>query len=93
MGEITQELLNRGYSYFDWNVDSRDATRITVQKEQIVNNVINGVKGKNTVNILFHDSHHKTTTADALPEILDALLEMGYSFETLTPDSFAPRFL
>ena len=93
MGEISQELLKRGYSYFDWNVDSRDASTALLPKDQIVSSVINGVQGKNTVNILFHDSHGKTTTADALPEILDKLIEMGYSFEVITPNSFAPRFL
>lgn len=93
MSEITKELIARGYSYFDWNVDSADASATVVEKDKIVKNVINGCKGKNTVNILMHNSSPKTTTVEALPEIIEELQKMGFRFEVTTPTSFAPRFL
>lgn len=93
MSEITKELVKRGYSYFDWNVDSADASTGVLAKDKIVKNVVNGCKGKNTVNILMHSSAAKTTTVEALPEIIEQLTEMGFRFEITKPNSFAPRFL
>ncbi|QHI72007.1 polysaccharide deacetylase family protein [Aminipila terrae] len=41
--QIIAEMLRRGYTYYDWNVSADDATS-TVTRDEIYNNVINGVK-------------------------------------------------
>lgn len=90
MTDIIHSLNEKGYVYVDWNVDSMDASAKLVGKEAIMNAVINQSKGKQHINILMHDSAQKTTTAEALPGIIDGLLERGFYFEKLTPDS--PKF-
>ena len=35
-----------------------------------------------------HDSDTKTTTVKALPEIIEGLMKMGYSFEPITPEAY-----
>ena len=40
------------------------------------------VWGKNTVVILMHDTGSKQLTVDTLPQILDYLIEQGYTFRT-----------
>ena len=83
MSKIIKEQYDKGYDYFDWNVSSEDATAITVDKETIIKSVKDGCKGKDSVVILFHDSQPKTTTVEALPEIIKHLKNEGYEFRTL----------
>lgn len=40
-----------------------------------------------------HDAAGKTTTAQALPEIIEGLKKQGFRFERITKDSYAPQFL
>lgn len=87
MSKLVESVEDKGYVYFDWNVDSTDASDKKVSKEQIVNNVLKYAKGKDKICVLMHDLTGKTTTADALPEILSGLKEMGYRFEGLNENS------
>ena len=70
---IFETLEKRGYTYFDWNVDSADATKMTLDKKSIVKNVLEGSANVNTANILMHDTNAKYTTLEAMAEILEGL--------------------
>lgn len=91
--EIAKELSAKGYVYFDWNVDSTDASVNKQSKQKIVSSVLNNAKGKSTIIVLMHDSSVKTTTAEALPEIIEGLKKQGYSFDKITTNTYAPQFL
>ena len=95
MGKLTKRMKEDGYVYFDWNVDSGDSviTEATEPKDLIIKNTLDGVKGKKEVIILFHDSKWKTTTYEALKEIIPELKKQGYRFEVLKSDSFNVQFL
>lgn len=43
MSYLTVEVVNRGYNYFDWNVDSNDAGSDINNSSNIYYNVINNV--------------------------------------------------
>ncbi|WP_083273665.1 polysaccharide deacetylase family protein [Geosporobacter ferrireducens] len=88
MAELITRLQEEGYQYFDWNVTSKDASAVTQEKEIIIRSVLEGVQGKKDAIILFHDNAPKTTTVEALPEIIDALKEKGYKFEVLSESSY-----
>lgn len=88
MTRLTNLLPSMGYSYFDWNVDSTDASGAKVATSKIVNNVVNGAKNQKVICVLFHDAAGKTTTVQALPDILKALSDMGYEFKALTTESY-----
>lgn len=88
MTKLVKLVGDKGYSYFDWNVSSEDAVSNTPSYTFIRNNVLNGAKNKNSACVLMHDSSVKTTTVQALPEIIEGLMKMGYSFETLTPETY-----
>ena len=88
MTRLTQLLPSMGYAYFDWNVDSTDASGSSVATSKIVNNVVNGAKNQNVICVLFHDAAGKATTVKALPEILKSLSDMGFEFRALTTDSY-----
>lgn len=84
MSRLTKLVAEKGYYYFDWNVESGDANQNTASYTYIRNNVLNGAKNKNTACVLMHDSSAKTTTVQALPEIIEGLSKMGYRFEALS---------
>lgn len=88
---IKQAIINRltkeGYVYQDWNCDSTDASGNKVPVEKLVKN---GVCNVREVNLLMHDAYAKTTTVEALQQIIDAYKAKGYIFEVLTVDS--PKF-
>ena len=87
MTRLTKLLPEKGYYYFDWNVDSGDASTGLLEKEKIVENVLNGAKNKKSICVLMHDTASKTTTVEALPEIIEGLWKMGYHFEVLSPET------
>ena len=79
-------IAESGYKYVDWNVNSMDTRSGTVPESTIVNAIKRQVPGKDTVNILFHDLPAKTTTAQALPQVISFLREQNYTFRPLTYD-------
>ncbi len=86
--QIVERLNAEGYIYFDWNVDSRDAsTDKDKSAEALLNNIKNSCKDKRVINILMHDTNDKKSTVEALPQIIDYLREEGYIFMTLSPNS------
>lgn len=87
MTRITKKLTDNDYYYFDWNVDSGDASG-KLTKDQIYNNTISGLhQGENIV--LMHDGATKKTTVEALPQIIKYGKENGYTFARITKNTRA----
>ncbi len=85
--QITQRLKDEGYVYFDWNVDSTDASKNGVPVDTLLQKIKDGSKNKPVINILMHDTDAKKTTVEALPAMIDYLRSEGYQFMTLSPTS------
>ena len=92
MNSITAKVKEEGYRYFDWNVDSQDASKVVQDKNVIVRSVISGAQYTNQAVILMHDAPAKTTTVDALPEIVEGLKNLGFVFKPLTMDTPEVQF-
>lgn len=88
MTRLTSQVMIKGYAYFDWNVDSGDASGNKVPAQTLVNNVLNGAKKKNSICVLMHDTSSKTTTVEALPQMLEGLAAMGYRFEAVSETTY-----
>jgi peptidoglycan/xylan/chitin deacetylase (PgdA/CDA1 family) len=84
MTRLTKLVGEKGYHYFDWNVESGDAGRVTTA-EAVLENVIKGCKNKKTSIVLQHDS--KGYSVDAVEQIIQWGLENGYTFLTLNENS------
>lgn len=80
--ELTDEMVRRGFTYFDWNVSSDDAVK-GYTEESIYSNVMNGCKNHSVSVVLMHDSAPKKATVAALERIIPDLLEQGYTFDRL----------
>ena len=66
-------LDGQGVAYFDWNVTSRDSTTPMLSAEQIVDNCTQNMDYYNNAFILLHDSKEKSTTVEALPQIIEKI--------------------
>ncbi len=86
MSNLTAEVTNRGYHYFDWNIDSDDAGS-AYSKEAIYYNVVNNLSYNKTNVVLMHDSSNKQATLAALRDIIKFGKDNGYVFEAITMDT------
>ena len=84
MSTLTQEVLNRGFKYYDWNLSSGDAGE-TTDPNGVYSNVINNLSRDRVNMVLMHDI--KTYTRDALRNIIRYGKENGYTFEKITMDT------
>ena len=88
MTDLTARMEGLGYSYFDWNVSSCDAAGGLVPTEKIVSNVLTASQGKKSVCVLMHDWAANSTTAEALPDMIEGLDAMGFRFAPLTAETY-----
>lgn len=83
MSYLTKEVVNRGYRYYDWNIDSRDAEGGRFSADEIASNVTSSLSRDRVNMVLMHDI--KVTTKDALRKIIKYGKEHGYTFDKITP--------
>ena len=84
MSRLTNEVVDRGYRYFDWNVDSDDAGSAKTANK-VYENVIQGVQNRRVSIVLQHDT--KGYSVEAVEKIIIWGLENGYKFLPLKEDS------
>ena len=77
MTALTKSITYHGYLYCDWNVSSGDAGGVKT-KEEVANNVINGIKRNNVSIVLQHDI--SSFSVDAVETIITWGLANGYTF-------------
>lgn len=83
MREFGRALAEEEIVYFDWNVSSGDAVSPALSAEEIYNNVVSGAVKKNTPVVLMHDLKSKATTVEALPRILQFLIDNDYNIAAI----------
>lgn len=84
MSRLTRAVEEAGFTYFDWNVDSRDAAGCR-DTEEIYQNVISGIKGKSCAVVLQHDIY--ACSIQAVERILIWGRSNGYHFCALGESS------
>ena len=87
MSKLTKMVENQGYKYFDWNVDSGDASGNNIDPNRIIRNVKVNSKGVDRCVVLMHDTLAKSTTVQALDKICKFYKSNGYEFAGLTTTS------
>ncbi len=81
MSELAKLMTEKGYVYFDWTFDSGDTHLKNNTKDDILKNVKNYLKGDGEYIVLMHDI--KKSTLEALPEVIEYGLSLGYRFAVL----------
>lgn len=72
-----------GYHYVDWNALNGDAEATLVPVDKLLVRLKTTVGNQEHVVVLMHDAPGKTTTIQALPQIIEYLKSLGYEFRTL----------
>ena len=80
---IRDEMLRRGFMFYDWNNSSGDCDS-TYSVETCIKNVLNQSSRYNRIISLMHDSSQKKFTVEALPKIIHGLKEQGFAFNKIT---------
>ncbi|HEY5560489.1 MAG TPA: polysaccharide deacetylase family protein [Clostridiaceae bacterium] len=75
-------LTNAGYHSIDWNDLTGDAEGQNVPVDRLLNELAKYTTQEHVV-ILMHDAPAKSTTLEALPKVIDFLINSGYSFGIL----------
>lgn len=86
MTSLTQSLPTKGFTYFDWNIDSKDAGGANTTAE-VASNVINGINNSKRKNLIVLQHDIKGYSVDAVEQIIQWGLANGCTFKALTEDS------
>jgi len=90
MSELVKLMTEKGYTYFDWHVDSGDTHGKKATKEYIINMIKTYVTGNKDYIILMHDI--KENTLAALPSVIDYCLSNGYTFKVIDENTIPKQF-
>lgn len=84
MSTLVNDVKNKGFYYFDWNVSSGDGGG-ELSTDQVYNNVISTLKSETSV-VLQHDT--KKWSIDAVPRIIEYCQNNGYIFRTIDETTY-----
>lgn len=84
MSSLVEKVQEKGYQYYDWNVDSTDGTGCG--KDEIAANAKSDQY--HHAMILLHDSQTKGATVEALPGIIEYYQGAGYEFQAIDRECF-----
>lgn len=76
MTNFIKYLNDKGVTYFDWNVSAQDAEGKELPVDTILENIFKDIEKKDICVVLMHDADHLNTTVEALPVIIERLIEM-----------------
>ena len=85
MSTLVNEVTARGYTFFDWNVDSGDAGGAS-SADEVYNNVISRLNVGGDSVVLQHDI--KGFSVDAVERIIQYGISNDFLFKKLSSDSF-----
>lgn len=85
MTKLTQSVQEKGFTYFDWNIDSKDAGGAKTSAE-VASNVINGIKKSSRKNLVVLQHDIKGYSVDAVEEIIQWGLANGCTFKALSAE-------
>ena len=78
MSRITKTAKQRGYKYYDWNVDDDDAGRARTA-DDCYNNVVKELSPNRSNIVLMHDFGTNKKILEALPRIIEYCQKNGYT--------------
>ena len=88
MSQLTNMVIEKGYRYYDWNVDADDAGH-AYSSSQVYNNVVNHLSYNRANMVLMHDIKYQTK--DAIRDIIRYGKNNGYTFKKIENDTYMIR--
>ena len=87
--EVIKEMTRRGFTYFDWNVESGDVGGATWQ--DMYNSVPRDCHNQERPIVLFHDTMQSTLYV--IEDVLKVLVNEGYKFDAIQNDTQPVQFV
>lgn len=86
--DYRDDVTAAGYRYFDWNALNGDAEKgkdrtASMLYDEFVETVDVQAKRDRNIIVLMHDTNSKQGTVEMLPDAIDYLMNLGYTFDTL----------
>ncbi len=81
MSRLSNEVISKGYNYYDWNISSGDASSNSLAVKTEINNVTKNLSKNRGNVVLMHDI--KKSTMNAIDGIIQYGKDNGYSFDVL----------
>ena len=78
--EAAQLLTDNQVLSVDWNALNGDAEGNNLSVEKLMARTDETVEGQNSVVLLMHDAQAKSTTVEALPQVISYFRDRGYEF-------------
>ena len=75
MNDFIRILHSKGYEYQDWNVYPGNPEGTSIPAEKIISGILDRVDDNDSSIILLHDTGAKNTTVEALPKVIEGILE------------------
>ena len=88
MTSLSQTMTDLGFRYFDWNVDSGDASK-TISRETILSTITESCRGRKNNLVLQHDVN--ALSVGIVRDVIAWGRDKGYCFLPLGPDSPAAK--
>ena len=90
--KMVDTFMERGFTYFDWNVTAGDASN-AYTKQDILDNVLEGVSKYKTSVVLLHDDENKSTTVEALGTLIEKLKGQGAEILPIDEDTKVIQYM
>lgn len=82
MTTLASSVLNKGFQYYDWNASNGDGD-CYLSASSLISQANKEIKGKDVVMMLMHDGGSNNATVEALPAILESMIQQGYEFRVI----------
>lgn len=90
MTELSLEVVDAGYQYFDWDASCGDGAEHTAD-ELVDATMADTSYGYTSIVFLMHDGAGKQTTVEALPRIIEYFQDEGYEFAAIDRSTCVPH--
>ncbi len=90
MSELSQEVVNEGYQYYDWDASCGDGADHTAD-ELVDATMADTSYGYQSIVFLMHDGTSKESTVEALPRIIEYFQSEGYEFAPIDRSTCVPH--
>lgn len=80
-------LDKKNIVYVDWNAANMDATGAVLTSEELIDNILEGIKNNNNSVVLMHDTAAKKATIESIPKLIKELNKRGYVLLPIDEDA------
>lgn len=90
--ELKNKLHLKNYKIYDWHTSVDDGMKPRTPSDTLVQNAISYKGNQSSIIVLLHNRPNNSTTAEALPKLIQHYKSKGYKFKTISKDTLEYYF-